>query len=70
MHCADLGFSSASVANVFYDVVYKHLPGRKRSEKIAQLLDLVHQAYDDLGITEGRISKLALSHFCDADAPH
>ena len=45
-------------------------PG-KRSDRIAQLLDLVNQCYDDLEISVGRISRLALSHFTpDAGAPH
>ena len=69
MHCADLGFSSACVANVFYDMVFKHLPGKK-PEKVVKLLDLIHAAYEDLEVEDGRISKLALSHFCDVDAPH
>ena len=45
-------------------------PG-KRSDRIAQLLDLVNQCYDDLEISVGRISRLALSHFTpDVGAPH
>ena len=69
MHCADLRFSAACVANVFYDMVYKHLGGKK-PEKVVMLLDLIHAAYEDLHIKDGRISKLAFSHFSDVDAPH
>ena len=69
MHCADIGCSAACIANMFYDMVFKELVGT-RANKVCQLLDLIHAAYHKLGISDGRISRLAYSHFCDNDAPH
>lgn len=69
MHCCDIGFGSAVVANVFYDIFYKELKGKK-GDKMSQLLELIKDGYDAVGITEGKISKLTQSHFCDTDAPH
>jgi len=50
-------------------IFFKELHGKK-GEKMQQLLQLVHDGYDAVGIKEGKISKLSLSHFCDHDAPH
>ena len=69
MHCADIGCSAACIANMFYDMVFKKLAGT-RANKVCQLLDLINAAYHKLGISDGRISRLAYSHFCDNDAPH
>ena len=69
MHCCDIGFGSATIANVFYDAFYKELYGKK-GEKMSKLLQLIQDSYDAVGIREGKISKLSLSHFCDPDGPH
>ena len=69
MHCCDIGFGSATIANVFYDIFYKELHGKK-GEKMSKLLQLIQDSYDAVGIREGKISKLSLSHFCDPDGPH
>ena len=67
--CADIGCSAACIANMFYDMVFKELAGT-RASKACQLLDLANAAYHKLGISDGRISKLASFPFCDNDAPH
>ena len=69
MHCSDIGFAASAIANVFYDIVFKHLTGRQ-SKRISQLMELVKQGYSEVGIQEGRISRLTLSSFATPDAPH
>ena len=69
MHCADIGFSSSAVANMLYDLVFKHLEGSE-PQKVAAVMELINQAYQSLGITDGKILRLSLSSSADAQAPH
>ena len=71
MHCADIGFSASAVANVLYDICYKHLGKLKKADKIKKLNDLVTEAYTALNTPHDvRVKRLTFSSFSDSDAPH
>ena len=71
MHCADIGFSASAVANVFYDICYKHLDKLKKKDGIQKLSQLVTEAYIALNTPHDvRVKRLTWSSFTNADAPH
>ncbi|CAK9007912.1 unnamed protein product [Durusdinium trenchii] len=71
MHCADIGFSASAVANVFYDICYKHLDKLKKKDRIQKLNQLVTEAYIALNTPHDvRVKRLTWSSFTNADAPH
>ena len=73
MHCKEIGATSHTIANVFYDVVFKELAGMKtNAQKLKKLNELIHQAYVEMDVdSDKRIPcAIELKHFCTAGAPH
>ena len=68
MHCLEIGPAGQAAATVLFDSVYEDFTGTK-AEKLEKLMVVINQEYDALGIKDGRIRKLAYSHFCSADRP-
>ena len=66
MHCKEIGCSSHSVANMFYDVVFKELRHMKNNpERLRKLNSLIMEAYEEMGVaTENRINfAIDFKHF-------
>ena len=72
MHCGDIGFSGRSIANCFYDFIYRdpQFTGTK-AQKCQQIMEMIKAKYDKLGIDDCKIQRLLLQHFLpDKGSPH
>ena len=57
MHCLEIGVAGHTIANVLFDIFHFELHGVK-AERLQKLFNLIRDAYDQLGITSGRLSRL------------